>query len=101
MKQPQGGTAVRLEDSELVGQAVAGSREAFAELVDRYRDMLCAMAYHYLGNSDDAEDVAQEAFVYAYLHLRELRDLEKFGPWLRRMTMSRCADVLRRRGNRL
>jgi RNA polymerase sigma-70 factor (ECF subfamily) len=89
------------DDGELVRQALVDRQRAFAALVDRYRDLLCGMAYHYLGSFEDAQDVAQEAFVYAYLHLRELRDPDKFAPWLRRMTMSLCADLLRRRGDRI
>lgn len=88
--------AVRTDDGELVEQALAGRPEAFASLVDRYRGMLCGIAYCYLGNGDDAQDVAQEVFVYAYVHLRELREAGKLGAWLRRIALSRCADRLRR-----
>jgi len=66
-------------DSELVKRALAGQRSAFAELVDRYRDAACAVAYHYLGDFEEAQDAAQEAFVRAYLRLRQLREPGKFG----------------------
>jgi RNA polymerase sigma-70 factor (ECF subfamily) len=88
---------LKATDEELVKQTLAGSRAAFAALVDRYRDALCGVAYHYLGNFDDAQDVAQEVFVYAYVHLRELRDADRFAPWLRRMALRRCADLFRKR----
>ncbi len=89
------------EDRELIRQALEGERCAYAELVRRYRDVVCGVAYHYLRDFEDAQDAAQEALIQAYLHLRELRDRDKFAPWLRRLTMNRCADALRRRGQRL
>lgn len=92
---------VRAEDAELVRQALAGERGAFTELVNRYRNMVCGAAYHYLGNFEDAQDAAQETFVHAYLHLKDLREPDKFAPWLRRTATNLCADLCRRRGSRL
>lgn len=92
---------MRTDDGELVRQTLAGDQAAFAELVNRYRDAACGVAYHYLGGFDDAQDAVQEAFVHAYLHLRQLSDPGKFAPWLRRITANACADLLRRRGDRL
>jgi RNA polymerase sigma factor (sigma-70 family) len=89
----------RTTDEELVRQALAGESAAFAELVDRYRDAVCGVAYHYLGDFDAAQDAAQEAFVKAYLHLSQLRDASKFGPWLRRIAAAECLGALRRRGD--
>lgn len=84
-------------DGSLVRQALCGDRAAFGKLVSRYRDAVCGVAYHYLGSFDDAQDVAQEAFVHAYLHLRLLREPSRFGRWLRRITVNACKDALRRR----
>jgi RNA polymerase sigma-70 factor (ECF subfamily) len=89
------------EDSELVERAQAGEVAAFSELVGRYRDAACGVAYHYLGNFEDVQDAVQEAFVSAYLNLRQLRETGKFGPWLRRITANACAMLLRKRGDRL
>ena len=91
----------RTDDRELVAQAQAGETEAFAALVDRYRDAVLGVAYHYLGSFEDAQDAAQETFVRAYLHLKELRDPAKFGPWLRRIAATCCAGLLRQRGDRM
>src|SRR5436305_14363933 len=90
---------LQTDESELIRQALGGVAPAFAALVDRYRDPLCGMAYSYLGSFEDAQDVAQEVLIYAYLHLRELRETECFAPWLRRITRSRCTDRLRRRAH--
>lgn len=92
---------MRTEDGELVRRTLMGDQPAFAELVNRYRDAACGVAYHYLGGFDDAQDAVQEAFVHAYLRLNQLSDPGKFAPWLRRITANACADLLRRRGDRL
>src|SRR5690348_14190897 len=88
-------------DGETIRQTLAGERAAFAAQVDRYRDAVCGLAFHHLGNFEDAQDAAQEAFVHAYLHIEQLRDPDRFAPWLRRITANVCADFLRRRGQAL
>jgi RNA polymerase sigma-70 factor (ECF subfamily) len=92
---------MRQDDGALVRETIAGDGSAFSELVSRYRDAACGVAYHYLGSFEEAQDAAQEAFVRAYLRLRQLRDSAKFGSWLRRITATVCVDLLRRRGDRL
>ena len=62
--------------------------------------MAYGTAYHYLGDSEEAQDAAQEAFVHAYGHLRDLRDPAKFSPWLRRAVINACVDGCRRRALR-
>lgn len=84
-------------DSELVAGALAGEASAFARLVDRYRDAVCGVAYHHLGSFDDVQDAAQEAFVQAYSSLRQLKDRDKFGPWLRSIAVNTCKQIIRRR----
>jgi len=69
-------------DSELVTQARAGSRAAFAELVTRHRPLALRLAARLLGGPWEAEDVLQDACVQAWLSLARLRDAEKFGSWL-------------------
>ena len=84
------------DDGELVRQTMCGDRRVFAELVDRYRDSVYGLAFHYLGNREDAQDAAQEAFVQAYQHLSQLREPDKFAAWLRRLTFNGCTDYRRR-----
>ncbi|MBI3947321.1 MAG: RNA polymerase sigma factor [Armatimonadetes bacterium] len=85
-------------DPELVQRAAAGDCEAFTALVERYRDAVRGVAWHHLGDPDDAQDAAQETFVRAWLGIKGLREPERFGPWLRRIAANACADLLRRRG---
>jgi RNA polymerase sigma factor (sigma-70 family) len=90
---------VRTEDGELVRETLASNWASFSELVSRYRDAVYGVAYHHLGDPEDAQDAAQEAFVHAFLKLQQLREPGKFGPWLRQITSRVCLDLLRRRGD--
>jgi RNA polymerase sigma factor (sigma-70 family) len=87
-------------DALLVCRALAGDRLAANRLSERHRRSLLALAYRTLQNADDAQDVAQEALVYALQRLPDLREADKFASWLRHITLSLCADYRRRRGTR-
>jgi len=87
-------------DTELVRRAQAGDRLAGGRLTERHRRPILALAYRTLENADDAQDVAQEALVYALQRLPDLREAGKFAGWLRNITLSLCADYRRCRGTR-
>jgi RNA polymerase sigma-70 factor (ECF subfamily) len=87
-------------ETELITRALAGDRLSAERLMERYRRKVTALAYKALRNADDAQDVAQEALVYAHFRLHELRDYSKFVGWLNQITLSLCADYRRRRGTR-
>ena len=92
----------RAVETALVGRAAAGDREAFRELVDRHRDRAYGLALRIVRSAHDAEDVAQEAFVRAWLALPRFRGDAGFGTWLHRIVARRAFDRLeemkRRRG---
>lgn len=89
-----------MTDAEIVAQARAGNREAYSRLVERYRQAIYGLAYHHLQNSDNAQDVAQIAFLYGYQHLEQLRNPSAFGAWLRQIAVSQC-QMWRRQTNSL
>lgn len=90
-----------MDDRELVRRTRAGDGCAFAGLVDRYRNPIYGLAYHLLGNAEDAQDAAQEAFVRAYAQLDSLRHADQVAAWLRRITVHLCADLRRRQNSPL
>jgi len=81
---------------ERVRRAMGGNADAFGELVAQYRDAVYGVCYHRVGRVEDAKDLAQEAFVRAYLSLPQLRDVEAFPAWLRRVAERVCATWQRR-----
>jgi RNA polymerase sigma factor (sigma-70 family) len=84
------------EVKTLVEGVQAGDRYAFATLVRRFQDMAVGYGYSLVGDRQLAEDVAQEAFLTAYLHLSTLRQPAAFPGWLRRI-VERHAHRLHRR----
>ena len=69
-------------DPELVERARRGDDAAFGALVDRHRSSVYRAALAALGTREDAEEVAQEAFVAAYRHLQDFREDASFKTWL-------------------
>ncbi len=86
-----------MTDAELVRRVCAGETETYSGLVLKYRDAIFALAYHQLGHREDAQDVAQQAFLTAFERLDQLHDPACFGAWLRRIAISRCRMWQRRR----
>ena len=73
---------VGVSDPELVERARRGDDAAFGALVDRHRSSVFRAALAALGTPEDAEEVAQEAFVAAYRHLQDFREDASFKTWL-------------------
>jgi RNA polymerase sigma-70 factor (ECF subfamily) len=91
---------VSVTDESLAASARNGDRVAFTTLVERYRRQAFAVAYAMLGNREDAEDVAQEAFVRAYRALGEFDARRSWGAWLMSIVRNLCRDTARRRAVR-
>ncbi len=85
----------------LVMQAQVGDAQqrqsAFNELVAHFQKMAFYQAYRTLGDAHAAEDVVQEAFLTAYLHLDQLVEPLGFPNWLRRIVMTQCDRQVRRK----
>jgi RNA polymerase sigma-70 factor (ECF subfamily) len=86
-------------DAELVKRVLAGDRAAFGYLVDRHRLEAQVLARRMLSDSFEAEDVTQEAFLQAFLGLRDLRFFDRFGSWLLGIVVNLCKMRLRARGH--
>lgn len=86
-----------VEDSELVSQAKLGNAEAFAGLVRKYAEAVKGYCYYRTGNFEDARDLCQETFVIAYTKLHQLRQVSKFGAWIRKIAANVCVRFLTKR----
>jgi RNA polymerase sigma-70 factor (ECF subfamily) len=78
-------------------QVLKGDHNAFGEIVEIYKDKVYQLCYRMLGNQYEAEDVAQEAFLRAYLNIQRYDDNRKFSTWLYRITTNLCIDRIRKR----
>jgi len=81
-------------DAELVALTLVGDTRAFGTLVSRYQGSVHGLAYAIVADWTEAEDLVQSAFLRAYLQLAQLREPEKFAPWLRRVVTRTCLNWL-------
>jgi RNA polymerase sigma-70 factor (ECF subfamily) len=72
-----------LEDEVLARAARAGDRAAFGKLIERHRPGIYRLCYRLTGSAADAEDLAHDTFVEAFLKLGQLRQPDRFLAWLR------------------
>jgi len=81
----------RETDAELVEMVrERGDMDAYGQLIKRYQGHAQGLAYSILGDWTEAQDMAQEAFIRAYVNLHTLRDPGKFPAWLGRIVFSTC-----------
>ena len=87
-------------DGQLVGRVLDGDRKAFDELIVRYQRQAVAVSYRLLGNTQDALEVTQDAFLKAFTSLATLQKAEAFGGWLMRIVSNLSLNFRRGRKNR-
>jgi RNA polymerase sigma-70 factor (ECF subfamily) len=83
-------------DETLVLAAKNGNEQAFEILVERHRRRIFVVALHFTRVREDAEDIAQQSFQKAFLHLRRFEGKSSFSTWLTRITVNEALMLLRR-----
>lgn len=78
--------------AELIRQAMSGDKVSFGKLVFRYKQHIVNIAFGIIGNCHDAEDIAQEAFLKAYLSINKLKTETAFYRWLVKITINFSID---------
>ena len=89
-----------MDDQQLMLRVKAGDGEAFDELVVRHRDRVVNFLYRMVGNADEAEDLAQEAFFRAYKARARYEPVAQFTTWLFRIACNLAISHYRKRGRR-
>ncbi len=84
-------------DEMLVWKVLNGDEYAFGFLVDRYKGAVHTIAYHKIGNFQDAEDITQEVFLKAYQKLSTLKEPARLSGWLYCITSNCCKMFLRKK----
>lgn len=85
------------DESEWLVLAQNGDDEAFTQLVEKYQHPVYNLCYRMLGDSQEAEDAAQEAFWRAYQAIRRYDPNRPFATWLLSITAHYCIDLQRKR----
>lgn len=84
-----------MDENDLL-QIKNGNRNAFAQCVRLYQNMVYSIAYHNLGEPSTAQDIAQEVFIQMHRDIGRIESLQHLLFWLRRITAHRCIDHVRR-----
>lgn len=88
-------------DEELVAAVLAGDRERYGDLIERYQGRLVNYLFRLVRSADDAHDLAQEVFVKVYQVLDRYDPQYRFSTWLFRVAQNAAIDQIRRRRLRL
>lgn len=83
-------------DTELIALSIDGNHAAYAELVDRYKNALYRHCFAIVRDEDEAEDIAQEAFVTAYYKLQTFDPTYKFATWLFKIATNKAMTWLKK-----
>lgn len=84
-------------EPDLVAQARGGDPAAFERLALLHKDRIYNYVLRMIGDATDAEDLTQEVFLRAFLHIRSFRGAASFSTWLYRIASNICVDALRQR----
>lgn len=88
----------RAEERALISAAQGGDLDAFGDLVKRYQKKVYWISYSLVGDSDEAQDLSQEAFLRVFKALDRFKLQYNFYTWLYRIVVNLSIDYLRKRG---
>jgi len=86
-----------MSDASAVERTLAGERDVYRVLVERHSQNVYRLAYRMTGNSHDAEEIVQEAFLRGYRKLAQFAGNANFGTWVYRIAANYAIDRMRQR----
>ena len=88
------------QESQYIHRCQQGDPQAFEEILKLYEKKVYNLTYRMMGNHEDANDLAQEAFIRVYQSIDQFRGDARFSTWLYRIATNVCLDELRKRSRR-
>jgi RNA polymerase sigma-70 factor (ECF subfamily) len=85
-----------VNDRHFVNLVKEGDKNAFAVLVDRYKDMVFTLSLKMLKDKEEAEEVAQDTFLKVYKSLDKFKGESKFSTWIYKIAFNTCLDRLKK-----
>ena len=85
----------KIYHTEIIQQCKKNNRRAQLKLYNQYCDAMYNIAYRFMKNSHDAEDVMQEAFIKAFKKINSFKGDVTFGAWLKRIVINESIDTLK------
>jgi RNA polymerase sigma factor (sigma-70 family) len=86
----------KLEDQHYINLIIKGDHNAFAVLVDRYKDMIFSLALKMVKNREEAEEIAQDTFIKIFTSLNKFKGDSKFSTWIYKIAYNTCLDRLKK-----
>ncbi|KGT37886.1 RNA polymerase sigma factor SigW [Heyndrickxia coagulans P38] len=80
-----------------IKQVMKGDQNAFNDIVELYKDKVFQICFRMIGSRTEAEDLAQETFIRAYIHIKSFKQERKFSSWLYRIATNLCIDRIRKK----
>lgn len=90
-----------MTDEEIIKSVINGNTNAFAEIIERYKDRVFSMVYKFTNDEGVAEDMSQEIFLKAFKNISKFRGESKFTTWLYRLSKNYCIDWARKQRNNI
>jgi len=92
---------MKQNEPELIARILDGDEDAYASLIDRYKEGLYRHCFKFMHDENEAEDVAHEAFIEAFVHLDRYNSQFRFSTWLYKIATNIALMRLRKRQDRL
>ncbi len=87
-----------MEEEQLwIQQVLAGDKQAYAHIINKYKNQLYATILRMTKNPQDAQDLVQEAFIKVYQQLDKYDEKGSFSSWMYRVAINHCMDELRKK----
>ncbi len=84
------------KDNYYIDKVLNGDTNAYAILVNKHKDMVFTIANRIIRNREDAEEIAQDAFMKAFEHLKNFKKKAKFSTWIYRITYNAAISRIRK-----
>src|SRR6476620_817585 len=97
---PLAAPAPQPDEAVLVKRARQGDLGAYDELIRRYQERIYATVYHMTSNHEDANDLAQEAFIKGFHALKSFKGGSSFYTWVYRIAVNKTINFLKQRKNK-
>ena len=88
------------QETQIIHKIIGGDTQAFAVLVDRYKDLVFTLAIRMMKNREEAEEVSQDTFIKVYKALPKFKGDSKLSTWVYKVAYNTCLDRIKKNKNR-
>ena len=88
------------QETQIIHKIIGGDTQAFAMVVDRYKDLVFTLAIRMMKNREEAEEVSQDTFIKVYKALPKFKGDSKLSTWVYKVAYNTCLDRIKKNKNR-